>query len=127
MSANPCCAGCWAACSNKVVLLTRLAALTAALAIVAGAFGAHMLADKAAGWAQTGALYALAHAIGALCVATSYRRQAWLMLVGATVFSGTLYAMALGAPRFLGAITPLGGALMIFAWLWIAVGPKRPC
>lgn len=42
------------------------------------------------------------------------------LLAGVLVFSGTLYAMALGAPRFLGAITPLGGLLLALAWLSLA-------
>lgn len=41
----------------------------------------------------------------------------WLLLLGVTVFSGSLYAMALGAPRFLGAVTPGGGLLLIAGWL----------
>jgi uncharacterized membrane protein YgdD (TMEM256/DUF423 family) len=42
------------------------------------------------------------------------------MLGGATLFAATLYGMAIGAPRWLGAVTPIGGALMIGAWLLIA-------
>jgi uncharacterized membrane protein YgdD (TMEM256/DUF423 family) len=46
---------------------------------------------------------------------------------GTTValFSGTLYAMALGAPRWLGAITPLGGLSLIAAWLTVLVAALR--
>jgi uncharacterized membrane protein YgdD (TMEM256/DUF423 family) len=40
--------------------------------------------------------------------------------VGVALFSGTLYAMALGAPRWLGAITPLGGLSLIVGWLALA-------
>ena len=40
--------------------------------------------------------------------------------MGALVFSGTLYAMALGGPRWLGAITPLGGSLLIAGWIGLA-------
>jgi uncharacterized membrane protein YgdD (TMEM256/DUF423 family) len=46
---------------------------------------------------------------------------------GTVVFSGTLYAMALGAPRWLGAITPIGGTLLLVGWvaaLWL-VKPRR--
>ena len=45
---------------------------------------------------------------------------AWTLLAGATIFAVTLYAMALGAPRWLGAITPIGGVLLIAGWLWLA-------
>jgi len=44
--------------------------------------------------------------------------SARLLSVGVLFFSGSLYLMALGAPRWLGAVTPLGGLLMIMAWGW---------
>jgi uncharacterized membrane protein YgdD (TMEM256/DUF423 family) len=44
-----------------------------------------------------------------------------LFVGGGLVFSGTLYAMALGAPRWLGAVTPLGGAALIAGWLALAL------
>ena len=48
------------------------------------------------------------------------RGPGWLFVSGGAVFAGTLYLMALGAPRWFGAITPVGGALMIAGWLWLA-------
>jgi uncharacterized membrane protein YgdD (TMEM256/DUF423 family) len=97
------------------------AALSAALAIAAGAFGAHgATSDQAADWLRTGALYQLVHGVAALTVAGRAPRIAWTMLAGAALFAATLYAMALGAPRWLGAITPIGGAAMIGAWLALA-------
>jgi uncharacterized membrane protein YgdD (TMEM256/DUF423 family) len=47
------------------------------------------------------------------------------MIAGASIFALTLYAMALGAPRILGAVTPIGGVAMIAAWIWIAVREWR--
>jgi uncharacterized membrane protein YgdD (TMEM256/DUF423 family) len=46
------------------------------------------------------------------------RGPAMLLLVGGGIFAVTLYAMALGAPRWLGAVTPVGGGLLIIGWLW---------
>jgi uncharacterized membrane protein YgdD (TMEM256/DUF423 family) len=46
--------------------------------------------------------------------------SAWLLLAGSALFSGTLYAMALGAPRWLGAATPIGGALLLAGWAALA-------
>ena len=43
------------------------------------------------------------------------------MLAGSALFAATLYAMAFGAPRWFGAITPIGGVLMIVGWLWLAL------
>ncbi|GAA3269588.1 hypothetical protein GCM10020258_42410 [Sphingomonas yabuuchiae] len=45
---------------------------------------------------------------------------AWTFVIGAAIFAGTLYAMAFGAPRWFGAITPIGGTLLIGGWLWLA-------
>jgi uncharacterized membrane protein YgdD (TMEM256/DUF423 family) len=49
-----------------------------------------------------------------------------LWTIGAAIFSGTLYALALGAPRWLGAVTPLGGSLLIAGWLVLAWRSTRP-
>ena len=106
-------------------------ALLGALAVALGAFGAHGLKDHATGpeameWWKTAALYQLVHApvivlFGLFRDLHPRGRSAgngagFCLLIGTTVFSGTLYAMALGAPRFLGAITPIGGLLLIAGW-----------
>lgn len=97
------------------------AALSGALAVTAGAFGAHGAEGKAAEWLRTGGQYQLVHAVAALVAAQmGMRGPGWLFVAGAALFAGTLYLMALGLPRWLGAITPIGGALMIAAWLWLA-------
>lgn len=103
------------------------AALSAAIAITASAFGAHGASSvQEAGWLRTGGEYQLAHAIAAMVIAARFPRLAMLLLAGAALFAATLYAMALGAPRWLGAITPIGGAMMILGWMIIAVRALRP-
>ena len=98
-----------------------LASLSGALAVIAGAFGAHAAHGEAAEWLRTGGQYQLVHAVAALvAVRMAARGAAWLFVGGAAVFSGTLYLMALGLPHWLGAVTPLGGAAMIGGWLWLA-------
>ncbi|WP_267897102.1 DUF423 domain-containing protein [Henriciella barbarensis] len=47
------------------------------------------------------------------------------MIIGAVIFSGTLYAMALGAPRWFGAITPIGGLGLLAGWALFAVAALR--
>lgn len=97
------------------------AALSAAMAVAAGAFGAHGAAGpQEADWLRTGGTYQLVHAVAALAIMGFARGPAILLLVGAAIFAATLYAMALGAPRWLGAVTPIGGGLMIVGWLWAA-------
>lgn len=101
--------------------LQRLAALSAAIAIAAGAFGAHRFAGKEAEWLRTGGLYQLVHAVAVLALARlAVPGALWTLLVGASVFALSLYAMAFGAARWLGAVTPIGGALMIAGWIWVA-------
>ena len=105
--------------------LAALAALNGLLAVAVGAFGAHAMTDaQAKAWVTTGAVYGLAHAAAALAVITRAPAAAWSMTLGALIFSGTLYLMALGLPRWLGAVTPIGGVLMIVGWallIWHAL------
>lgn len=101
--------------------LMILAALSGALAVGAGAFGAHGASGSAAEWLKTGAHYQLIHAVAALvALRMEARGPAWLFVAGGAIFGGTLYLMALGLPRWLGAVTPIGGALLIGGWLWLA-------
>lgn len=95
------------------------AAISAAVAVAAGAFGAHGAAGpQQAEWLRTGGMYQLVHAVAALAIMGTARGPAILLLVGGGIFAVTLYAMALGAPRWLGAVTPVGGGLLIIGWLW---------
>lgn len=101
--------------------LAILAALSGALAVGAGAFGAHGASGAAAEWLKTGGQYQLIHAVAALvALRLEARGPAALFVAGGAVFAGTLYLMALGAPRWFGAITPVGGVLLIAGWLWLA-------
>lgn len=103
-------------------------ALLGGLAVIAGAFGAHALRERLDAeqleWWATAAQYQLVHALALLAVAALLPSRgggaSWCFLLGTCVFSGTLYAMALGAPRWFGAITPIGGTLLIVGWLLLA-------
>ncbi len=97
------------------------AALSGALAVGAGAFGAHGATGAAAEWLKTGGQYQLIHAVAALAVLRlDAKGPASLFLIGGAIFAVSLYLMALGLPRWLGAVTPIGGALLIIGWLWLA-------
>jgi uncharacterized membrane protein YgdD (TMEM256/DUF423 family) len=101
------------------MMIGVLAAVSAALAVAAGAFCAHAAAgEQQAEWLRTGGMYQLVHAVAALAIMGQARGAAIALLVGAAIFALTLYAMALGAPRWLGAVTPIGGTLLIIGWLW---------
>ncbi len=105
-----------------------LAALSGLMAVAAGAFGAHGVADlQAKSWLQTGAQYQMIHALAVFACAMLWRLggttaqiAAWLFLAGGLIFAGSLYLMALGAPRILGAVTPVGGVLLILGWAALA-------
>ena len=102
------------------------AALSGALAIGAGAFGAHGVDDHAAELLKTGGQYQLVHALAALvAMQLGARGPGWLFVVGAALFAVSIYALALGGPRWLGPVTPVGGLLMIAGWLWLAAGCLR--
>ncbi|WP_294332577.1 DUF423 domain-containing protein [uncultured Sphingomonas sp.] len=102
-------------------VMAVLVALSGAVAVAAGAFGAHGAHGQAAEWLKTGGQYQLVHAsVAMIAILRGARVPAWLFLVGSFVFAGTLYLMALGLPRWLGAVTPIGGAAMILGWLWFA-------
>jgi uncharacterized membrane protein YgdD (TMEM256/DUF423 family) len=101
--------------------LVVFAGLSGALAVAAGAFGAHGASGEAAEWLRTGGQYQLLHAVAALvALRLDARGPAWLFVAGGAIFAGTLYLMAVGAPRWFGAITPIGGTLLIAGWLWLA-------
>ncbi|WP_180345136.1 DUF423 domain-containing protein [Sphingomonas japonica] len=91
------------------------------MAVAAGAFGAHGASGQAAEWLRTGAQYQMVHAVAALAVLwlIDSRVPSALFLAGGLGFAGTLYLMALGLPRWLGAVTPIGGLLLIAGWLWL--------
>lgn len=110
----------------------QVAAVTGALAVALGAFGAHGLKQGVTDahllevW-DTGARYHLVHAV-VLLVLASRGGPVWaerLLLAGIVLFSGSLYLMTLTGARWLGAITPLGGVCFILGWLWIGFGAVR--
>jgi uncharacterized membrane protein YgdD (TMEM256/DUF423 family) len=107
--------------------LTLLAALSGAFAVAAGAFAAHGAGERAADLLRTGAHYQLVHAVMAFVALGRPRgtTAAWLFVVGGAIFAGTLYAMAFGAPRILGAVTPIGGVALILGWLTLALAAWR--
>ena len=103
-------------------------ALLGATGVALGAFGAHglrnMLDATRLGWWETAVQYQLWHAVALVAIAAlplpRMGLPALLIGTGTLIFAGTLYAMALGGARWLGAVTPIGGALMIGGWLALA-------
>ena len=110
---------------------TMVGALWGLVGVGFGAFGAHGLRTVAGAeglaWWETAARYHLFHALALIAVGLLQQHRpggdsaGWCLLLGSAVFSGTLYAMALGAPRWLGAVTPVGGLAMMAGWLLLAL------
>ncbi len=113
-----------------------LAAVNGLMAVAAGAFGAHGVSDpQVKEWLRTGASYQLAHAVAGLVAWALLPRLAgagaagWLFGVGALVFGGSLYALALTGAHLWGAVTPLGGLLLMAGWavlIWSAARGAGP-
>jgi len=111
-----------------------LGALLGGLAVALGAFGAHALKarlapDKLVTF-ETGVRYHFYHAIALLAVGTvqitlpaagTLALSGWLFVAGIALFSGSLYWLALGGPRWLGPVTPLGGLALIAGWVALAL------
>jgi len=109
-------------------------AISAFVAVAAGAFGAHLLKTRISPEMlqvfETGARYQMYHGLGLFAVAwalgrapvPAVRAAGWLFLAGTVLFSGSLYLLALSGVRWLGAVTPLGGLSFLAGWLALAVG-----
>lgn len=109
-----------------------LGAVFAALSVAAGAFGAHSLksiipADMLAVF-ETAVRYQMYHALALLIVGgmlkhlpeQNIRVSGWCFVAGIVLFSGSLYVIALTGTRWVGSITPLGGAAFLAGWIALA-------
>ncbi len=114
-----------------------LGAVSAAISVGAGAFGAHALRarldPRQLEVFETAARYQMYHALALLAVAWAATRwpgslvnsSGWLFVAGTLLFSGSLYAMTFTGIRALGAITPIGGVCFIAGWLCLALAATR--
>jgi uncharacterized membrane protein YgdD (TMEM256/DUF423 family) len=121
----------------------KLGALLGALSVILGAFGAHalkqMLSDKSLLIFETGVRYQFYHAIALLITGILYKEFAnkylqWsgrLFGLGVLLFSGSLYFLTFieisekPGLKWIGAITPLGGACFIIGWILLALGISK--
>jgi len=111
----------------------------AMLAVMIGAFAAHglksVLDTYSLGLFETAARYQMYHAMALLVVAVIsisplfsprwLKFAAFAFILGITLFSGSLYLLALSGIKWLGAITPLGGVAFIFGWLALIVATLK--
>jgi uncharacterized membrane protein YgdD (TMEM256/DUF423 family) len=114
-----------------------LGAVSAMLAVGAGAFGAHALRGRISpehlAIFETGARYQIYHALALLAAAWAVSRwpgslpvsAGWLFVVGSVLFSGSLYILALTGVRWWGAVTPIGGLAFLAGWLCLVLTAVR--
>ena len=123
--------------------MKRAAGFLGLSGVTLGAFGAHALKTQLAtagmteAW-TTAVQYHLVHAVALLAIAfigyatndaranrsRSLKTAGWAWIVGVILFSGSLYAMALGGPRWLGPVTPAGGVAFLVGWSCLLI-PSR--
>ncbi|MBZ5726412.1 MAG: DUF423 domain-containing protein [Acidobacteriia bacterium] len=117
-----------------------IGAVLLALAVILGAFGAHVLRARLDAYLMSvyekAVFYHFIHALGMLVVSIlpktgTFAVEAangvcWLLLAGILIFSGSLYLLAVTGTRALGAVTPFGGVAFILAWLLLAWRLRRP-
>ena len=113
-------------------LFISLGAAAALIAVALGAFAAHglkaRLAPEMLAVFETGVRYQMYHALALVAAAWAFARwpggasaaAGWLFVAGMLLFSGSLYALALGAPRWLGPVTPIGGLAFLAGWACLA-------
>jgi uncharacterized membrane protein YgdD (TMEM256/DUF423 family) len=127
--------------THRVALLSG--AWLGLIGVAVGAFGAHALrpfllqSGRLEVW-QTAVQYQLVHAVALVGLAGWLRtapqgaarsraaKAAWLWTAGVILFSGSLYLLAAGAPRWVGPITPLGGLSLLAGWLFVALAALVP-
>jgi len=113
--------------------IRRIAGLLGLTGVLLGAFGAHALKamliarGTAATW-ETAVTYHLVHAVAVFAVATTLSdSRPWLAraaiswTIGVILFSGSLYAFALGGPHWLVYMTPFGGVVLLLGWSFVVV------
>ena len=115
-----------------------IGAIFMALGVILGAFGAHGLENRLTpekiAVFKTGVDYHLIHALGMIAIGLLAAQRGvsggllsgafGCLLGGVILFSGSLYWLSLGGPRWLGPITPIGGSLFIAGWgllAWSAI------
>lgn len=114
-----------------------LSAIFGFLGVGAGAFGTHALKNRLPedlmAIFETGSRYCLIHAVALLATAIYFQqtasvwanRSGWCFSLGITIFSGSLWILALTNTRWFGAITPIGGAFMLLGWLFLCLAGAK--
>lgn len=116
----------------KANVIISIGSLNAALAIILGAFAAHGLKGQLDAYSldvfKTAVDFHFWQSIGIMLVGLltkiyadrNFNPAMWAMLSGIVLFCGSLYLLSITGLKWLGAVTPFGGVLFIFAWSWLS-------
>jgi len=112
-----------------------IGSLSAAIAVIFGAFGAHyvrsQISHEMLAVYQTGVQYHMYHSLALIAIGLIIKNikpsallqlAGWVMLFGMVMFSGSLYVLSITQIRWLGFITPIGGTAFVVAWVMTAIG-----
>ena len=108
-------------------LLPALACFNALVALTFGTFAAHGIKDpQAREWIMTGVIFQLPHVAAVFALlgwrdTAMVRGGAWLIAVGSLIFAFDLDLLALGSPRWIAALAPVGGTGMMAGWAWLVL------
>ena len=121
--------------NNRIKIFLAIASFMMALSVSFGAFGAHALKTLLNEYMlevyKTGVQYQFYNTLGLFAASFIYSLKPdskkiyvslWLILFGMSIFSFSLYALTLLSMPILGAITPIGGSLLIIGWLTLTYG-----
>ncbi len=119
----------------------KLGGIFGGLGVILGAFGAHSLKERLTEQSletfKTGVLFQFIHSLALILVGLlamqfadehqkKIERSGWFFTAGIVLFSGSLYSLALGGPKWLGPVTPLGGLSFMIGWFLLAFSlPKK--
>lgn len=121
----------------NIKLTLIFASMFGGLSVILGAFGAHalkpVLSEMSLATFETAVKYQMWHSSVLLFLALAmlhfpmpaFRWSALCFILGIVLFSGSLYLLAFGGPRWLGPITPLGGLSLILGWIFLLIGAFR--
>ncbi len=120
---------------KMIKLFLFMGSILAGLSVAGGAFASHalkdQLSDRALDIFETGTRYQMYHALALILVALLLTRletvpmtmisAGYAFIIGILIFSGSLYALSLTGIKWLGAITPIGGAAFLIGWASLAI------
>lgn len=118
-------------------ILFAAGAFSGLISVAAGAFGAHALRSKLSpemlAIFETGARYQMYHALALLAAAWAVtqfhpglsKAAGLFFLLGSVIFSGSLYTLVFTGVKAWGAVTPLGGLMLLAGWLTLALAAMK--